>query len=391
MRFTTLLPALAALSTTALAQTFTDCNPLNSTFAPNTALGRSNYTIDFTQNMMSNNVWNWTTGSANYGTDGADFVINARGDAPTVKSKFYIFFGTVEVIFKAASGTGIVSSVVIQSDDLDEIDWEWIGGNSTHVQTNYFGKGNTTSYDRAIWHPVDSPQTSFHNYTTDWSQDKIDFYIDSNLVRTLKYEDANGGKNFPQTPADVRLGIWAGGDPKNDKYTIEWAGGESDYKDTPYTMTVKSITISDRTTGYSQYQYGDNTGSFESIKLLNNTSPLKLDGSNGQSAQQRWAGLSQNTKIAIAASVGGVLLLALCVFAFCCLKQRRAGKHEKLLEDAKFEKDRSELLAFRAEMGRQRNEKLGHMQGTPIGPGRIMASNTFSMNNMNAYRGYQRY
>ena len=43
---------------------------------------------------------------------------------------------------RAAPGTGIVSSAILQSDDLDEIDWEWIGGSSTKAQSNYFGKGN---------------------------------------------------------------------------------------------------------------------------------------------------------------------------------------------------------------------------------------------------------
>lgn len=51
---------------------------------------------------------------------------------------------------RCASGTGIISSIVLESDDLDEVDWEFIGGNSTSVETNYFGKGNTTSYDRAM-------------------------------------------------------------------------------------------------------------------------------------------------------------------------------------------------------------------------------------------------
>lgn len=387
MKFST-LPAIAALCATTFAQTFTDCNPLNATCPKNTALGQSNYTVNFQKNMMSDNVWNWTEGSGKYGSNGIDFIIADKGDAPTVKSKFYIFFGTVEVIMKAASGQGIVSSVVIQSDDLDEIDWEWIGGNSTHVQTNYFGKGNTTSYDRAIWHPMSSPQDAFHNYTTDWSREKIDFYIDGQLVRTLKYGDANGGKNFPQTPSDVRLGIWAGGDPKNNNYTIEWAGGVTDYKDTPYTMTVKSLRITDATTGYTQYEYGDRSGSMESIKLLNTTAAIKLDGSNSQSVEQRWQGLSQNAKIAIAASILGTALIFVCVFAFCCVKQRRLGKHERLLEDAKFEKDRSELLAFRAEMGRQRNEKLAMMQGGYMNQ---PMQSSYGMQPMSNARGYQRY
>ena len=257
---------LLSLFTTTFAQTFTDCDPTKKTCPPNQGLGTSNYSIDFTNNMMSDNVWNNTAGSINYGTDGAQFTIKQRGDAPTVKSRFYIFFGQVEVIMRAAKGVGVVSSIVLQSDDLDEVDWEWIGGNSSYVQTNYFGKGNTTSFDRAVWHDVSNPQEEWHNYTVDWSKEKLDWYIDGQIIRTLKYEEANGGHNFPQTPCDVRLGIWAGGDPKNPNGTIEWSGGEINYDDVPFTMNVKSVRVSDASTG-TQYTYGDTSGSFESIKI----------------------------------------------------------------------------------------------------------------------------
>ena len=231
------------------------------------ALGVTNYTIDFEKSIMSTTVWNTTAGTIDFETEGAEFTITKRGDAPTVQTNFYIFFGQVEVIMKAATGTGIVSSIVMQSEDLDEVDWEWIGGNDTHVQSNYFGKGNTTSFDRAIWHPVSKPQDEYHNYTVDWTRDHLEWYIDGQKIRTLNAEDANGGLNFPQTPCNVRLGIWAGGDPKNPNGTIEWAGGETNYDDVPWTMTVKSVRVSDATNA-TQYQWTDRTGSWESIKVV---------------------------------------------------------------------------------------------------------------------------
>ena len=58
-----------------------------------------------------------------YTNDSAFFTMKQKGDAPTIQSNFYIFWGSVSVIMKAAKGQGIVSSVVLQSDDLDEIDW----------------------------------------------------------------------------------------------------------------------------------------------------------------------------------------------------------------------------------------------------------------------------
>lgn len=77
-----------------------------------------------------------------YTSSGAEFTITKSGDNPTIQSKWYIFFGRVSFFLKAAPGTGIVSSAILQSDVLDEVDWEWLGGSDyvSKVQTNYFGK-----------------------------------------------------------------------------------------------------------------------------------------------------------------------------------------------------------------------------------------------------------
>lgn len=265
--FSAILTASTVLPT-ALAQTWTACNPLNETTCPlDPALGVDNYTIDFVTQTPSNDIWNTTAGTIKYGDEGAEFTINKKGDSPTVQTNFYFFFGSAEVIMKTAHGIGVVSSIVLESDDLDEVDWEMLGGNTTHVETNYFGKGNTTSFDRAIYYPVDNPQGNWHNYTVTWTKDQLDWYVDSQHLRTLKSEDAEGGSQFPQTPMNLRLGIWAGGDPKNPNGTIEWAGGEIDYDGGPYTMTVKSVKVSDASRG-TQYQYGDTSGSWSSIKVL---------------------------------------------------------------------------------------------------------------------------
>jgi hypothetical protein len=257
----------ALLAPLALAQTFTSCNPMERTDCPaDPALG-TNTTFNWTGGVMADSkIWNTTAGKMDWQDDGAHFTIHGEGDSPTIQSKFYIFFGIVTVMMRAATGTGIVSSIVLESDDLDEVDWELIGGNNTHVQTNYFGKGNTTSFDRAAWFPVNNPQGSFVNYTTHWTQDKIDWYVDGQLVRTLNYKDALGGLNFPQTPMTVRLGIWSGGDPsKNKNGTVQWAGGETDFHKAPFTMSVQSLYVQDFGTG-KEYTYGDKTGSFSSIK-----------------------------------------------------------------------------------------------------------------------------
>lgn len=78
-----------------------------------------------------------------YTSAGAEFTVSKSGDHPTIQSNWYLLFGRVSFFLKAAPGTGIVSSAILQSDDLDEIDWEWLGGANYDgkVQSNYFGKG----------------------------------------------------------------------------------------------------------------------------------------------------------------------------------------------------------------------------------------------------------
>jgi beta-glucanase (GH16 family) len=275
--------ALAGLAVIplAFAQTYTTCNPMEKSCPNDIGLDSASFACDFTQGKSALASWSTAAGtSLTYdGSKGAQFVINSKNQAPTISSDFYIFFGRVDVKMQAAPGVGIVSSMVLQSEDLDEIDWEWLGGDGTQAQTNYFGKGNTTSYDRGTYQSVSSPQTIMHTYSFDWTKDKIDWLIDGVIVRTLMYADAVGGKNFPQTPMRLKLGNWIAGDPAtNAKGTIEWAGGETDFSQAPFTMYVKSVSVTNYNPA-SAYQWSDKTGSYESIKLVGGSS-----GSSGSAA-----------------------------------------------------------------------------------------------------------
>lgn len=257
--------ALSAVLPFSSAQTYSDCNPLKKTCKPVSGLDTDSYTADFTSGDGALAKWKTSGGKVNFGSDGAEFTINKKGDAPTIDTDFHIFFGKVEVTMKAAHGTGIVSSIVLESDVLDEIDWEALGGDTTQIQTNYFGKGDTSSYDRATFEAVATPQDTFHTYTVDWSKDQMSWAIDGNVVRTVAFNDAKGGTRFPQTPMRLRLGIWAGGDSDNEEGTIQWAGGKTDYSGSPYTMYVKSVKVTNANPA-SSYTYTDNSGDYGSIK-----------------------------------------------------------------------------------------------------------------------------
>lgn len=129
-----------------------------------------------------------------------------------------------------------------------------------------FGKGNTTTYDRMIEAPVATTQTESHTYALNWTAEALTWIIDGTPVRTLKYADANGGKNYPQTPCNVRLGNWPGGDSENEG-TRQWAGGEVDYTKAPFTMTVDSIKVINYSPG-TEYRWTDKTGSKDSIEVI---------------------------------------------------------------------------------------------------------------------------
>lgn len=260
------LAAVAALAGYALAQTSSDCDPTKKDCPADPALGTEhdwwfNSTID-------DKLWTMKTGKYETTDEGATFSINKEGESTLLQSNFYIFFGVVESHVKMAKGDGVISSVVLESDDLDEIDWEWVGNNVTEVQSNFFGKGNTTTYDRGGKHPVANADTEFHNYTTYWDSDRLEWWVDGDLVRTVKYDDPKAlhGKNYPQTPSRVKFSNWPAGKKGGDKYTIEWAGGLVDYNHAPYTMTIQRVRVKDFHTG-KEYSYGDRSGSFESIKV----------------------------------------------------------------------------------------------------------------------------
>lgn len=219
-------------------------------------------------------------------TNGATYEISESGDAPTMQTNFYVFFGEISVYMKTAAGTGIVSCAILESDDLDEVDWEWLGGTSTQVETNYFGKGNTSTYDRETYVTMADSQDEFHNYTIVWTKEQLIWKIDGTTVRTLAYADALEGANYPQTPMRVKLGIWAGGDSSNSEGTIEWAGGETDYSDGPFLAYVQSVTIVNYNPAES-YTYSDTSGSYDSIVLndaTNSTSSTETDSSTESSS-----------------------------------------------------------------------------------------------------------
>jgi len=259
------LSLASTLLTLASAQTYTSCNPLTTTCSPNKALAKT-LSVDFTKGASSDFT---AAGDITYGPDGASFKISKSGDSPIISSNWYIMFGKVTTVLKASAGVGIVSSAVLQSDDLDEIDWEWLGATPAEVQTNYYGKGLTLAYDRGGKSPIATSQSAFNTYTVEYTAAAVTWSINGQIVRTLTPASADANQ-YPQTPMQVKIGSWSAGDASQPPGTVEWAGGSTDYSKGPFTMVVKSLTVEDYSTG-TEYKYSDMSGTWQSIQAIGGT------------------------------------------------------------------------------------------------------------------------
>ncbi|OQO08163.1 hypothetical protein B0A48_06957 [Cryoendolithus antarcticus] len=233
---TALLLGLLALRAAAQTQPPSGCDPTwgNTTCLDNPALGT---TLDYSFN-------------------------NTLSEMDPQYFNFYILEGRAEIVMQAAKGVGIISTIILLSDTLDEIDWEILGGNETHVSNNWYGLGNTSQHN-GEYPLLAGAMDTFHNYTIDWNQDRLQWIADGQMVRELK----GAGKGlYPQTPSVIRFGIWAAGDPSLPQGTRDWAGGDTDYSKGPFTMKVKSVKITDAASNVTSYTYQDTSGEYKSVK-----------------------------------------------------------------------------------------------------------------------------
>lgn len=270
--FTKSFVATAALVAGAYAQSTTDCDPLLKTCPANPAYGNEKYSCDLTQKLCDGLTPATGTDISDFSGKGALFSFDKPKQAPTVFSDKYLFFGRVDVEMQAAPGGGIISSIVLMSQDRDEIDWEFLGSQPDKVQTNIFSKGDFSKHDLGETNDAPGSLTGTHTYTVDWTPEAIKWIINGNVVRTLTAASIPG--RYPQTPMRVSIGTWSAGTEGNDPGTIEWSGGPTNFGNAPFNAYYKSIKIVDYAGGFSpatkkvdNYSYGDHSGSKESIKI----------------------------------------------------------------------------------------------------------------------------
>lgn len=333
--------AAAALLGLSVAQTTTDCDPTKKSCPPDPALGTSAM-FNF-NSTPSYDLWEEVVRGITYDPNqGAIFSIKNQGDAPTLRSRFYMLFGRCEIHMKTSPGTGIVSSVMWLSDDRDEIDWEMLGPHPDQATTNYFSRGVEDYTHGKVHNLTTSVQADYHNYTTIWTKERLDWYIDGAIVRTLIAKDANDTQTYPQTPMRLSFGLWAAGDPRVAAGTREWAGGNTDYSKGPFSMAVKSVQMEDYSKG-KEYVWSDTSGLWPSIKVVegNSTAVESLNTTPPKSTAEKWAEMPTGAKAGIYAG-GGVVGAALVgTLIWYYIRQRRIGAAEakKAEEDAARERE----------------------------------------------------
>ena len=185
-------------------------------------------------------------------------------------------FGKATVTMKAGAGQGIISSFILISDDLDEIDFEFLGNHDQDVQTNWFGKGVPGNYDREQDKPAANNQDQYHRYTIEYTKVQVNWYVDDKLVRTLTPKQAAAqGYSFPQSPMQIRISGWSGGGDDVAQGTKGWASGVNpeiydytiDYSRAM--MYVKAVEAEDYSSG-TTYSYTADDGTWQHIQAGGN-------------------------------------------------------------------------------------------------------------------------
>lgn len=148
-----------------------------------------------------------------------------------------LLYGRVGVSLKAGQGRGVITTFVLFSNVHDEIDFEFLGGDLLHAQTNYYHQGELIHTRMVKAYTETSIPDEWHYYEIDWNEERIHWLVDGRIVRTLQKVDTwdplRQIYKYPQTPMKLHVSIWPGGSESNSPGTIDWAGGLVDWDNSP--------------------------------------------------------------------------------------------------------------------------------------------------------------
>ena len=161
----------------------------------------------------------WSSNNVEY-KDGAARLFISKEDgklyAGELRSSAHYWYGDYEVVMKPDAKTGTCTSFFTytgpsETDENgnrnphDEIDIEFLGKDTTHVQFNFFvnGKGgNEYKYDLGF-----DASEEYHRYGFRWTDSYITWYVDGEPVYRV---DETARKPLPKTPGRIMMNYWSG-------------------------------------------------------------------------------------------------------------------------------------------------------------------------------------
>lgn len=136
-------------------------------------------------------------------------------DCAEIRTRDYLHYGTYEVAMRPSSLSGTNSSMFTYvgpgldpKKPHDEIDFEFLGKDTSQVQLNFYQDGKSKNESLA---PIgfDASKT-YTRLAFQWLPDKIRWYIDGKFVRETL---ATPEKPLPSEPALFYLSFWSGEGP----------------------------------------------------------------------------------------------------------------------------------------------------------------------------------
>ncbi len=127
---------LTAFAPSTLAQTFSSCKDDLPSCPVNPAQKNPVLNSKFGSGGTPPTGWQQSVckGNSAYSSDGVSLTVATSGDCPALETEDYVLFGLFEISMRAAPGAGIVSSIVMESDALDEVDWVCVFICSSNIQ-----------------------------------------------------------------------------------------------------------------------------------------------------------------------------------------------------------------------------------------------------------------
>ncbi|GAB7350812.1 hypothetical protein MBLNU459_g1348t2 [Dothideomycetes sp. NU459] len=206
-----------------------------------------------------------------------------------LSSTHYVWYGKISATMTTSQGAGVVTAFIMMSDMKDEIDFEFVGVDTQHAQSNYYFQG-ITDYGNELNLTASNTESNVHTYTIDWQPDSLTWAIDGTVLRTLNrnttYNSTTGQYHYPQTPSKIELSLWPAGLSTNGQGTIDWAGGlvdwDSSYMSNGYYYAmVKEVTVEcyNPPSGYNNqgskaYYYDNTAGTNDTVVIGNNNTIL---------------------------------------------------------------------------------------------------------------------